>query len=71
MDIPRAICDAGVKAILQGKAIWGTENVELNTEEFTSALMAANLHEFVGFTSENRETIYGVVREARFRSGKQ
>ena len=48
MDIPKAICEAGVKAIQDGKAIWGTENVDGIREEFTSALMAKNLHEDLG-----------------------
>ncbi len=45
VDIPKAICEAGVKAIRRGKAIWGTDNVDGIREEFTSALMAENLHE--------------------------
>ncbi len=45
MDIsPRDICDAGVKAVQDGKEIWGIENVDGIREEFTSALIALNLH---------------------------
>jgi hypothetical protein len=48
MDLPAAICNAGVKAILDTREIWGTENVDVIREEFISALMAVNLHESLG-----------------------
>ena len=44
MDLPTAICDAGVEAVLKACEISGPEEENEIREEFLSALMAVNLH---------------------------
>jgi hypothetical protein len=43
-NIPNLICDAGHKAILEARTIWGGMQENEIREEFVSALMAGHLH---------------------------
>jgi hypothetical protein len=45
MDLRKEICEAGRRAVLKGRNIWGGANDNDMREEFLSALIAIELHE--------------------------
>jgi len=60
MELQRAICKAGTEAVLQGKEVWGIENVNELREEFLSALMAIHLHSALSLPARTEQLYTGL-----------